>query len=222
MKNYLLIAAFVLFIGSSVNAQDVYKQQGGEKNVEVLFSPLGGSPIGINGIKYRSFTSATSAWRANVFIGFNNDSDVMLGGGNDGMGELNSSSSEFTIAIAPGIERHFAGTDRLTPYYGGEAVISFMRMTDKMEYNSAGDTEEITTKNGSFGFGLNGIFGADYYFADNIYIGFELGFGFQFTSESDTVIEDSAEGAEDVESPNGSSINLGPNAVGQIRAGVLF
>ena len=61
MKKVLIIAAAALFIGSTASAQDVMKQTGGEQNLEFLFSPLGGSPIGINGIKYRKFTSATTA-----------------------------------------------------------------------------------------------------------------------------------------------------------------
>jgi hypothetical protein len=43
-----------------------------------------------------------------------------------------------------------------------------------------------TEKNGSTTFGLNLLAGTDFYFADNIYLGAELGFGFQTTSNKDT------------------------------------
>jgi len=221
-KLYFLGVAVALLIGTVANGQDVFKQQGSERNIELLFTPLGGSPFGINGIKYRQFTSATTAWRATVFLGFNSDTDVMLVGEGDNEEELKSVMSEFNISIAPGIEKHFAGTDKLSPYVGGEAVIAFMRMSDKDEILVGEDIEEVTTRDGELTFGVNGIFGFDFYFSHNIYVGGELGFGVQFTTIFDTVTESTVEGAEDVEMPNGNSLGIGPNVVGQIRAGVLF
>ena len=221
MKKLYFLVATVLLIGTAVNAQDVYKQQGGEKNIEFLFAPLGGSPIGINGIKYRQFNDATTAFRATVFLGFNSDTEIMLAE-NEDQDELKMTDSEINISIAPGIEKHFAGTDRLSPYIGGEAIIAFMRMSEKDEILVGDDIEEVTTRDGSLTFGVNGICGVDYYFADNIYVGGELGFGLQFTTEFDTVTESTVEGAEDVETPNGNSFGIGPNVVGQIRAGFLF
>lgn len=221
MKKIFLLAAAALLIGSTANAQDVFKQQGGEQNIEFLFAPLGGSPIGINGVKYRKFTSATTAWRATVFLGFNSATDIMLGG-DDGTTELKMNMSEFNIQIAPGIERHFPGTDRLSPYYGAEALIGFMNTREKEEFLVGDDIEEGTVKNGSLTLGANAICGVDYYFHDNIYIGAELGFGLQFTTDFDTVEESTAEGSETTETPNGNSFGIGPNVVGQIRAGFLF
>jgi len=218
MKKSLLLAAAALLLGTAVNAQDVYKQTGGERNLEFLFAPLGGSPIGINGIKYRSFTSATSAWRVAAFAGFNSSTDNSLVGET----ELKDVSSEFTISVRPGIERHFAGTDRLSPYYGAEALVDFTSSNDKSEFLVGDDVEEGTTTNGSIGFGLNAIAGVDFYFADNIYLGAELGLGFGFTSEFDTKSESTVEGTDTVETPNGSSLNIGPNVVGAIRLGFLF
>jgi opacity protein-like surface antigen len=218
MKKLLFIAAAALLIGTTAQAQDVYKQQGGEKNIEFLFAPLGASPIGINGIKYRTFTDANTALRATVFLGFSSETDVTVAGEE----ELNDVMSEFNISIAPGIEKHFAGTDKLSPYYGGELLIGFARESARSEFLGGTDNsvQESTTRNGSLTLGLNGICGVDYYFADNIYIGGELGFGVAFTNEFDTVTE--TDGADDTEVPNGNSFNIGPNVVGQIRAGFLF
>lgn len=221
MKKYLLMAVAALLIGSTANAQDVFKQQGGEQNIEFLFAPLGGSPIGINGIKYRKFTSATTAFRATVFLGFTSETDIMLADDAD-QTELKMNMSEFNISIAPGIERHFPGTDRLSPYYGAEALIGFSNMRQKDEVLVGEDVEENTTKDGSLTLGANAICGVDYYFHDNIYIGAELGFGLQFTTDFDTVSESTIEGSDTIETPNGNSFGIGPNVVGQIRAGFLF
>jgi hypothetical protein len=224
MKKIFLFAAAAMFIGTAANAQDVYKQTGGEQNIEVLFAPLGGSPIGINGIKYRKFTSATTAWRAEVFLGFSSATTVSTEfDSNFEPVELNDKSSSFDIVLSPGLEWHLPGTDRLSPYYGAVLNIGYSTSTDKSEFLAPNDDiEENTTKNGSLGLGLAGVGGFDFYFADNIYMGAEIGVGFGFNSDFDTVMESTVSGSETVETPNGSSLNFGPIVQGSIRLGILF
>ncbi len=225
-----MIAAAAIFTGSFANAQDIYKQTGGEQNIEFLFAPLGGSPIGINGIRYRKFTSATTAYRAEVFLGYNSQTTISTGNGSDGNIDLKTTNSEFDISIAPGIERHFPGTDRLSPYVGGVVLVGFGRSGTSREaivLNTAEDIETLKASNGSITFGANAVCGMDYYFADNIYIGAELGFGIAFTSELDSksdAIVYRVDGYDVVTSevPNGSSFGIGPNVVAQIRVGFLF
>lgn len=222
MKKLLVIAAAALFAGSVANAQDIMKQTGGEQNFEVMFKPLGGSPIGINGIKYRKFTSATTAIRASVFLGFGSSTEIS--GQDSNNNDLKSTTSNFDISIAPGIEQHFVGTDRLSPYIGGEAVIGFSTNGTKDQVEIGTDIKDIKSSMGSFNIGLNAIAGMDFYFADNIYLGAEFGFGLLFTkdltSKQDVIGTDGA--ITTAETKGGSSINLGPNAVGAIRLGFLF
>jgi hypothetical protein len=227
MKNLFLTAVAAIAFTFGVQAQDggIMKQQGGENNIELQLAPLGGSPISIGGIKYRKFTTATTAIRADVFLGFNNSTDVTeVPDVNGDPIEVKDKTSEFNITVSPGIEMHLEGTNRLSPYYGGVVNIGFSRMSsDDETYDPVEDeiyTE--TTTDGSLTLGLNGVFGFDYYFAKNIYIGGELGFGLQFETMLDTKFESTQDGVDSAESPNGSSFNLGPNVVGQIRTGVLF
>ena len=223
-----MIAAAALFIGSTAIAQqDVKKQTGGEQNLEFLFAPLGGSPIGINGIKYRKFSDATTAMRATVFLGFGSTTTKGLGGGTDGKGELKTTNSNFNISIQPGIEKHFVGTDRLSPYYGAEAIIGFgsSGTTRDDVYGTENKIKSVkSSSQGSVNVGVNAFAGMDFYFADNIYLGAELGFGIGFTS-SMTKKSESLDFNGDVvtsETPGGSSINVGPTVVGAIRLGFLF
>ncbi|MGB6034909.1 MAG: BT1926 family outer membrane beta-barrel protein, partial [Cryomorphaceae bacterium] len=182
MKKIFLLAAAALLIGSAANAQDVFKQQGGEQNIEVQFAPLGGSPIGIEGIRYRKFTSATRAIRAEVFLGFQSSTDISLGG-SEGETELKMGESAFDISISAGIENHWAGTDRLSPYWGYVGSIGFGsdRMTQEYITNADDDIEKLVeTSQGSLTIGVAGVIGVDYYFADNIYVGTEVAFGIQY------------------------------------------
>ena len=224
-----MIAAAALFIGSTAIAQqDVKKQTGGEQNLEFLFAPLGGSPIGINGIKYRKFSDATTAMRATVFLGFGSTTTKGLGGGTDGKGELKTTNSNFSISIQPGIEKHFVGTDRLSPYYGAEAMIGFGTRSQKNDriYGTDESVKSVkTSSQGNLGIGVNAFAGMDFYFADNIYLGAELGFGIAYNMEMDTKYEsmNPIDGKiTSGDSPGGSAIHVGPTVVGAIRLGFLF
>jgi|SRR5690554_1010402 len=227
MKKVLIIAAAALFIGSTASAQEVMKQTGGEQNLEVLFAPLGGSPIGINGIKYRKFTSATTAIRASVFVGLESATTKTLGGGSTGKDELKTTNSRFDISIQPGIEKHFVGTDRLSPYYGAEALIGFGTRGTKRDATYGVDNSIKSIKSNSQSFldiGVNAFAGVDFYFADNIYLGAEFGFGIGYNMQMDTKSESLDMNGDIVtsEGPGGSTINIGPNVVGAIRLGFLF
>src|SRR3954468_10000195 len=78
MKKILLLAFCAsLFVGTTTNAQNL-KQSGNERNLQVLFAPLGGSPISIDGISYRKFNATGNrAWRLNLFIGLTNETKVV-------------------------------------------------------------------------------------------------------------------------------------------------
>lgn len=224
MKKVLMIAVAACFIGSAAKAQDVYKQTGGEGNVEVLFAPLGGNPIGINGIKYRKFTEANRAWRAEAFIGFNTNTDIV--GEFDG-DDLKDTQTNFDLELAFGIENHLPGTDRLSPYWGYEGRIGFGTANQSSQSTEGfGDDEvlvESSQSDGAFSIGAFGIAGFDYYFAHNIYIGAELGVGARFVTDFDTTIETTVGNETNTaEFPNGSSISFGPVVQGRLRLGVLF
>ncbi|MFZ6050534.1 hypothetical protein [Halocola ammonii] len=226
MKNLFLTAVLAIAVAFSAQAQDggIMKQQGGENNIELQLAPLGGSPISIGGIRYRKFTTATTAIRADVFVGFSNNSTITQQEDSDNdLEELRDVDTEVSISISPGIEMHLEGTNRLSPYYGGVLNIGYARMSTKSEVQVGDDVESSTTTDGTLTLGLNGVFGFDYYFAKNIYIGAELGFGLAFESELDTKTTYSDDSlGDDTETANGSSFNLGPNVVGQIRTGILF
>lgn len=221
-KRVLLIAAITagVFTTSNVNAQD-FKPAGGEKNIEVNFAPLGGSPISINNLRFRYFMSSDMALRVGFSVA--SSSNTTINSGNVNSVELESKTSNFGLAINPGIEKHFAGTDRLSPYVGAELNFAMNSTTQTAEQLNAtfdGVAGESEVKDGSTTFGLNLLIGADWYFSKHIYMGTEVGFGFASTSNADT--ESSPVTGPTVSTPNGSSFNLGPNFNSAIRLGFLF
>lgn len=246
MKKAIFLFAATLMFVSGVTAQ---KQIGGDKNVEMNFSPLGGNPISINGIKIRMFNSENSAIRLSLFVGSSSDKTVLAQEGeisseNPTSPILYQTDKTFDFSIRPGYEIHFDGTDRLSPYVGAELLFGMgTTSSEKENWNNNdfnndgeidGETWTTTNKDSFTNFGLNALFGFDWYFSDNVYLGAEMGFGFTSTSYGDSKMEISDVGIynqtngldPDTDPPaatvNGSGFQLGPNVNGAIRLGVLI
>ena len=203
------------------------KPGAGANNLEVQFTPLGGSPISIAGIRYRHFTSPLSAFRANMYVGYSRTAQVTQDedtkNGNDKK-ELNKYNSTFDLGIRPGIERHFTGTRRLSPYVGAELDLFYRYTRETSEFQVGSDVKEEMTKNkdGFFRVGVNAVAGFDFYIAKHIYLGAELGFGIAYKRASTKVVVPSE--GDQVETRDGSKneVNFGPNVVQAIRLGFIF
>lgn len=233
MAGTIILAA----VATTMDAQAQYRPAGGEKNLELMLAPLGGSPITMAGIKYRSFSSANKAMRLGVFLGFDNKTTILQDEDSKAkMLELKKKESSITIGVQPGIEKHLAGTERLSPYFGGYLDLSYTTKSKKEEtqLNLNDDKQEVgytKTNSSSLGVGVNAVAGFDYYLAKSLYIGTELGFGVAVTmpgkNKTETVkandtnngtTTDSSDGKKD----NVSKFQVGPNVVGQLRLGWLF
>lgn len=232
MKKVLLsifAAAGIIFSASAQDSEapSVMKQESGNRQFEVQFAPLSGSPISIGGIRYRAFLTDRTAYRATIFVGYASSTSPNVVQNSQGNNvELEDSESSFTFSLRPGYEMHFDGTDRLSPYIGGEVDFAIQTSSEDVQNLGPNDQTITTTTTGQDGFvrfGINLLAGADYYVAKNLYLGTELGFGFAVTSNSDIEVESDAPGftAPDP-TPQGSSTNIGPNVLGQIRLGYTF
>lgn len=231
MKKILfsVLSSFLVFgVVAQSETETLFKQYSGARSVEVQFAPFGGAPVSIGGLRFRSFTSENSAWRINGFIGIssNRDNTEEVDGNGDEV-ILKDVTSSFTIDLRPGIEFHFAGTNRLSPYYGGEGIIGFRSSTQKTEDLDADNTTVIMNKrknsgnDGYFRLGANAILGADFYVAKSVYLGTEIGFGLRFDLEHDDVLIPE-NGDESTIAFGGTNFTLGPNVQAQIRLGFLF
>lgn len=203
MKKVILTVAIAFTAISGAFAQ---KQEGGEKNLEVNFAPLGGSPIGMDGIRLRLFNAdGTGAIRVRLGLGGTNDvtvreqSYVAANANKTVVPELYDTKKSFNFSIRPGYEIHFDGTDRLSPYVGAELLFATGSETLIKEFqdgvNATDDADpakwstwEAERKRGTTTFGLNAVAGFDFYFVDNLYLGAEIGFGFQTKKHKDQEI----------------------------------
>ena len=106
------------------------------------------------------------------------------------------SKTGFGFTFAPGIEKHFVGTKKLSPFMGAQIAMS-LSGGDRKDISNSGyanpsnnlviEGDYYHSKSGSkFALNLGGYMGADYYFAEHIYLGAEFGiglFGMSKTSE---------------------------------------
>jgi opacity protein-like surface antigen len=252
MKKILLLAFCASMFASTTTSAQNLKQSGGEKNLQVLFAPLGGSPISINGITYRKFNATGNrAWRVNLFIGLNNETEVIsqedtgmhVGTGTTTKPQMDKKTSEMTFSIKPGYEWHMAGTERLSPYCGVELLFSLTTAKteeDTAVSNQSGTTAgtdwklltlETTGDGANTTIGLNLVAGVDYYIAKNLSLGAELGFGFSMTSHPDiegqhldlqSTTDNTIVVMDSPAQVQGKTMQVGPNVVGQIKLGWLF
>jgi opacity protein-like surface antigen len=149
-----------------------------------------------------------------------------------------------TIGLRPGYEWHLPGTEKLSPYLGAEAIFSLTTnkveadtaVPNKTSTNTTGDAYKVLTmvqtgKGAGTTFGLNLIAGVDFYFAKNLSLGAELGFGFTTTSLKDIESQTAGEATsldqtivlkDNPLQAQGSSFVLTPNTISRIKLGWLF
>jgi opacity protein-like surface antigen len=242
MKKVILSMAVALACVSGAYAQ---KQAGGEKNLEVQFTPFSstaGGNIGISGIRFRMFNSESSAIRFTLNLGGTNTTTATtqagLSDGDPNSPVLYSYNNNFNLTLRPGYEKHFAGTDRLSPYIGGEVIFTLSKTSQEQEYYNGTNaaptgrsTWNITQKDGYTYFGLAAVAGVDFYFADNLYMGTEISFGFGMhkdanttysCSDADRYLHANGVAFKMPDHVNGKVTNWGPSALGSIRLGWLF
>lgn len=218
-KKMITAAALCLTFGFAASAQGVssdVKPAAGEVTGEVQLNLTSGSTVGLglNQLRGRYFLSPDMAVRTSLTL------DVQTESGDDDF-----SRSATLIVLSPGIEKHFAGTDRLSPYVGAE--ITFAKQFASQEDEDV-EIEGAWFNGGSsfsnrnyFGFGLGAVAGADYYFAKHVYLGVEFGFGLQYQTEGDIEINPSSGSSTTIEG-EGSGFRIRPSVNSGLRLGFVF
>jgi len=98
--------------------------------------------------------------------------------------------SQTTLYLAPGLEYHFEGSDKIDGYIG--AAIPFGFASDEKDFTSVAvngssfsslNETTITTPGGMI-FGLQGFLGFNYFFSEKFAIGAEYGLGLNYSARS--------------------------------------
>lgn len=231
MKKTLLLAAFAL-AGTFAFAQ---KPASGDKTVETsILLQTGTAPISFAtpNLRLRYFIADDLAARVNFLYAstksVSNFSANPDGTGGDGSATEKSS----TFTFSPGIEKHFEGTSKLSPYVGGVLGLSFMGASEEWE-NSANGTSytngaKATIDGGNSSgdmagtaIGVSLVLGADYYVTDALYLGAEVLWGWSTMSGKDVTTEITNGATVKTITPGGSSSGFGIATSG-VRLGWKF
>jgi hypothetical protein len=220
MKKFIIV--FALFIGVVVcygqdEAQNLYKPDAKKWTAEINFNPFASSPVSIAYLRARTFLTKTDALRLGLGLGYKDKTP--------GKGEK-ATSYEFNIR--PGYEKHFAGTERLSPYVGFDIDFAYKTSSYSTENNfGSGPFKKIDgawdaygTEIGYTRIGANVLVGADYYFAKKMYVGVEFGLGFQNIKY--TSVKADYFGGGTLQQDETSLIQLGPNYNSTLRLGFVF
>jgi len=237
LKNLIAVCLLLLpLVGHSQTTETIeFKPQTDENTLELLFDP--GAIFGSNnngqfqldgGLKYRRFMTANTAVRMQFNLSATSSS-YSPNYETDAEESLKSKSSNFDLLIAPGLEKHLAGTSRLSPYLGAQALIGLSTSKEKSEYKIYSDdniyTETIRNPNGNDVFSIGaGVFaGTDFYVMEKLYLGLELGYSLVYSKGLKSKYKSDQEGVEEVESTNKASyFEMAPNAQAKFRIGWAF
>jgi hypothetical protein len=241
MKNIFTSAALVIAACTLSQAQETeFKPVKGANNLELNFIPLNSKPIQITNIRYRKFIGDKTAFRLGFGLSYSSDkADSVFASNMTANSTVKSkySNNKLGFNIRPGIEKHFEGTNRLSPYMGAELDIALQSSKEVTPTGiNAKDeffvvTEKNKNKGGFFRMGVNLVAGFDCYVTKHLYMGSELGFGLGYTKYSDYKKTTAYPSSQTVPSPDpgspdpstqGSSINIGPNFNSSIRLGYIF
>lgn len=196
------------------SAEKIYKPTAGDITTEVGFNLDRGISLNRGEFRFRKFKSDDRALRLGVHMDY--DYNKL---------EEDAYQTTFSLCLTPGIEKHFAGTNRLSPYIGAELPLGYR--------GSKSETENYVTKGGwgtgaysnnraNFNVGLNGLAGVDFYIAPRFYAGFEVGAGIRYNKYKDVVTTYKHDSNHTDESEGHHSIRFSPFSTGGIRLGFAF
>ena len=180
MKKTILLLAAVAFGFTS------FAQKPSEGNIltEANFSlNEWNNEFTLPSLRVRYFMAVDMVFRADLNVSGNSTTNNFLenADGTGGSGEQKITDSYLGLRV--GIEKHFAGNDKFSPFMVGAIGIGFGSNNEEWtDYNgfTGGYQSGVTAavENGSTGFQIGAGLGADYWVTNSFYMGMEFGIGY--------------------------------------------
>jgi hypothetical protein len=231
MKKVLLFLGMAIF-GVAAQAQD-FKPVAGDVTTEFgLTGGINNTDFKLNDgaalLRFRYFNKEKVAYRLGFNVSSTNDKTNAYGADANQKGTFTQKATNVLNNL--GIEKHFTGTDRLSPYVGGDILFGTGSRTETSENTinkGVSYTKDIfneTKGPGYVSFGLRGVVGADYYIAKRMYLGVEAGLGLVYEKEGKTKTTTTAAGVTTTTEHKsaGSSFNIKPSVITGVRVGFAF
>ncbi|MEJ6588839.1 MAG: OmpW family outer membrane protein [Crocinitomicaceae bacterium] len=173
-------------------------------------------------LRMRYFINDNIAARLTLGLSSDNSSMNVYEIGGDGTGTVDMSGMGWSLGL--GAEYHLGGTDKLSPYFsagfniGGSSYAETWANSDGTDY-VMDNTAEVKTSQSNLGVGLGA--GVDYYVANNIYLGLEMGFGFGTYKDNGGTVDMNGTSSDIDPAGSGSGMSIGGGNMG-FRIGWRF
>ncbi len=186
MKKIILAVAVLATISTSAVAENNYKPEAMSVATEINYSFDGantneGFQLPEYGAKVRLFLNDNWVVRLNLGLGVDTQKGTeyyseMVSGGSAEYERYNKTTTT-TFSIMPGFEYHFNKFDRISPYVGAELGLRTSSVKNVTEDEHAESRTENKTP--GLGFAINAVSGVDVYLCKGLYVGAELGLGYE-------------------------------------------
>jgi len=246
-KTILIVASMFATLASFAQTTKVDTEKSLKPTTKSLTTELNVNPFNgkislnnsLNQIKFRYFTSPTVALR----LGFNISRIDSVNNSTNPYGTnsyfYNDEKKSTTVGVNLGIEKHFTGTRRLSPYIGADFSItdrssseniannqSTTTVTNAWYYTYYSNNTTITQieQPGYTQYGLNLFTGFDFYIARHFFAGYEFDYNISKTTwKGASIITTPSTG---INTGNGTVKNtnttFGPTLFNGIRVGYSF
>jgi len=203
MRRIILFAVAALFINY---AQAQFKPVGKDFCIELQFFPfgnpvimatgdnydVGGTNVPVFGISPRFFLTEKMELKVDLqFSAFSTKNKVPVPAGGNGVEEVTVNSMG-GFGLNFGLNYHFKGTERISPYVGAMFGFGIANTHTKVTGLNHVQGDSRNDKAGTFGLGFDLVTGFNWYIVKGLYIGAEVDLGVGFakplkTSTSTTV-----------------------------------
>lgn len=220
----------MIFVGALTLSGTMFAQKATKENPFSLEGQLSYEESSLSfsapSVRLRYFWADDLAARVSLSINNSSTKDYYYEKANNEGGEGTRTKGNSGITLSLGAEKHFKGTDKLSPYVGADLVYGMGNTTEKWEkFNGSGYSSDYTRsdKNPTSALGLNLVAGTDYYFAQNFYLGLELGLGVRSTTTkaAESVVTTGGTTTTNLSAPSKTSA-FGNNFIGNFRLGWRF
>ncbi|EKT4551853.1 outer membrane beta-barrel protein [Flavobacterium psychrophilum] len=228
MKKVLLTAIAVFAFGFA-NAQENNSYKPKKESITTEVGLTGGLnnanfDLSTGVLKFRYFLKDDLALRAGFGLGSKKQETITGPDVNPTTTTLKNSNTQINL----GVEKHFAGSDRLSTYAGVDLLIGFKGASKNVaeqngNYQNTTGANGAGAKAGNF-FGLRLLTGADYYIAKKVFLGVEIGLDIVTSKDKDIDVETKI-GSAVVNSPTlkgASTFQTQTGVVGGVRIGYQF
>lgn len=245
MKKFTIIGVvIVLCMTFQAISQDVVSKGEKKWGTELNFNPFNGS-LSLNNstgqIKVRRFLNGEIALRAGITLSWQNFNEEERQKYTTNPYKTSDKKQSLQTILNLGFEKHFLSGKHLSPYIGAEVGFGFKKSKHEMELNYSKRTikgawqkymydgqyyYQTFEENNYISAGANLLAGFDFYVVENLYFGYEFGFGAEYKKFGIIEITQDEDFSSYNENPlpetKSSSWRLAPNLINGIRIGYNF